>query len=456
MWIVKGNRENLLDLIDRKKTSDFIAINSYQDINKYINRYDNVFYWENDPFNKNIPLPDAVICGNELRYRDFLAWVSTYVSQFRPFTAFSRVIEVQHLLKYLKVNKNYFDTHSINNSFTGIIISELISNKYSYSQITPQLAKSTYSYVFAQVYLDRNFTFLDQDISSAIRRLEVLFPYRKNRLDNDLVLIWNMISMILFGNNLYSTRSIMNIDLRIYNLIFEATYDIRETGKIANSIWKLLIKEIPLLSTVDDEFELSTREFKVAVFEKLIRDLIYNRAYDKTLISFVASYLISKIAPGSLKYLDLLIPYQNQLPSLLLWYGFMSGLNLSAQINNYGDSLGWRILRDIETNKKLLSLPSCDISLDELEVLSISNPNVIKNIRKDNDEYINIELFPSIEIYVNAKTNDSINSEIKSSIDEYDKSDLLNLTKKLTEALNLIQIMKKKDSKRDVKKNLRN
>ena len=105
--------------------------------------------------------------------------------------------------------------------------------------------------------------------------------------------------------------------------------------------------------------------------------------------------LASRIAPGSLDHMALLGPYIAEMRGLPLWYGLFSGITHVARLIDRYESVGRRVLRDMLVVDGILASPSCDIAIDELEIISTSE-SLLQNVPRASAEQLVIEILPCV------------------------------------------------------------
>ena len=80
--------------------------------------------------------------------------------------------------------------------------------------------------------------------------------------------------------------------------------------------------------------------------------------------SFLAGLLADQIGPGSFEHVELLLPYLNQYPTALIWYGLCAGLHPDSEVQQVGNCLGRRLVRDLLAPDPILSRPKYDIAVE--------------------------------------------------------------------------------------------
>lgn len=452
MWIIKGNKDILIGLLQQKNDIDYYKINAPQDLKKYTNKWEIIFCWENMPFLKGIPLPDVIICDSAESKEDFLAWVSVYINDIKPFTSYCRVINLNELTSFININKEAANSKNITNLFISLIICEAITDNYQNEKLTPLLAKSTYSYVFSQIALLGYHKNLTEELFNLYKRIDSTLPNFKRKSDkNDILIIWNIVSELFNNNTLYFQDHFTN-KKEFLKFIFDASLEISEMNKISRKTWNSSPYNLPIIENFTIDFEQNTREFRVSIFEDIINSLLTDKSIEKNFISFIAAYLASQISPGSLKFSQLLLPYIDFLPSILLWYGFIAGLYKNSEINNYSDGFGWRILNSLIKRNSIFETPVCDISLDELEILRRSNPSYLRNIRTENNTFINIEIAPTILLPLELKIDNKNEKNSLSYNENNDKQFMSQIRLKIKELYDMSAGIENQQNKKINKK----
>jgi hypothetical protein len=101
---------------------------------------------------------------------------------------------------------------------------------------------------------------------------------------------------------------------------------------------------------------------------------------------------------GSFEHIDLLLPYLDRYPTALLWYGLCAGLHPDSEIQQVGNCLGRRLVRDLLAPDPILSHPKYDIAVSELEVhLDREQP---LDFRTASQNHIAVELLPGVPAYL--------------------------------------------------------
>ena len=136
-------------------------------------------------------------------------------------------------------------------------------------------------------------------------------------------------------------------------------------------------------------------EARIKTLDSALRDTVTMHKRLPESIVFACGLLASRVAPGSIEHAGVLAPYINYAKGLLLWYGLCAGLTKGSKLVEFSDSLGRRLLRDLRLRDSVFASPRCDISIDELEVIGVSESS-LASIQNSVPGQIAIEIFPCI------------------------------------------------------------
>lgn len=453
MWITEGNKETLLSIIESRRKFDLIKINSEIEVKKYFLKYNLLFCWDELPTENSLALP-SVICASNKEKDDFLPWATTYIPQFTPFSAFCRLVNNDELIQYFKTFKEKRRTLEVSNICVGLILGEFATNYNSSEILPPILMKTTFSYLFSQILIRNNYNDFFSDIISYSTRISTAFPnLRRNLSQDDLLFVWSIVAKLLKKDDIYSKQFYSKSEEENYYIISETLEEIKTFGGIPHFLINYFNDEFPMLQEIRLEYDTLSRENKMEIFERSIKNLLDNRVFGKNLNSFVAAYIASKIFPGSLMYINLLAPYTKELPTVILWYGLLSGLNEKSHVNDYQNGLGSWVLRELTQKNTLLTRPHCDISLNEFELLRLlNNIGVLRNLRTEDKNFIKLEVSALSEMFIELNSTYKLPTETVSK-NNVSFNNLEVLSQKLKDMQNIVNKMKGNNTKIEGKKN---
>lgn len=391
MWISKADRKGLLDFIQTCNPNKIQSIEETNCLRLFPVFGDDLLLIWSDKFTFGSYLPE-LICVADGKEIDFLAWASTYLKLFRPFTAFCRVLDVSSFELLQKQPTTQIDTN-YESAFLGAIIGEmngLLANGELKYQNT-LAATSTFSFAMSRACI-HGIPLDKWNISQRYTKVRDLTG--KQRSSTQLRLldeIWKILIAKYTKNDMY--RYIQNIT-RESLLIADSFSDIVQTGEIQPFRWRELTKDFTNIPYEDVNLT-DNRETRVAQFDKLMTLLSSESNVNPLFAGFVSGYLANKIAPGTFKHNDLLKPFVTRFPSLLVWYGICAGLSPNNEVHTYNSGLGWRITRDLLQKEPIWQRPHSDISIEELEIfLSTERPDLSFNT--ESYTHLKVELAPSV------------------------------------------------------------
>jgi len=390
MWALPAERQLLLALFGRQSLPHRAGIADPRPSQLFEAREELMLLWasEQQASMEGEHLPNAIIVRSH-QMREFIAWITTVAGGYRPFTAFVRIIDpecAQHALEHREPSLGRFE-----NAVAGLIIAEALTlsgAQRSVAALSLLPCESTYSYSFARAFALSYVREGSDPIAARFGLARKLTRQPPRRLGDELLSTTLKVLSGLAGDNAVSDRS-----GRISPFIWETCREL-QSGQDVKRSWGLLANSGVLPQQFIGELR-GSREHRVRVFERILRDP--NRL-DALTASFLAGLLADQIGPGSFEHVDLLLPYLDQYPTALLWYGLCAGLHPDSEIQQVGNCLGRRLVRDLLAPDPILSRPKYDIALGELEVhLDREEP---LEFRTASQNHIAVELLPGVPAYM--------------------------------------------------------
>lgn len=391
MWISKVNRKGLLDFIQTCDPNKIPSIEQSNYLRSFTVIDDDLLLIWSDKFSFGSYLPE-LICVADGKETDFLAWASTYLKPFRPFTAFCRVLDVSSFELLQKQPTTQIDTN-YESAFLGAIIGEmnglLVNGELKYQNTLA--ATSTFSFAMSRACI-HGIPLDKWDICQRYTKVRDLTG--KQRSSTQLRLldeIWKILIAKYTKNHMY--RYIQDI-ARESLLIADSFSDILQTGEIEPFRWRELTKDFTNIPYEDVNLT-DNRETRVAQFDKFMSLLLLESNVNSPFAGFISGYLANKIAPGTFKHNDLLKPFVTRFPSLPIWYGICAGLSPNNEVHTYNSGLGWRITRDLLQKEPIWQRPRSDISFEELDIL-LSTEHSDQYFNTESHTHLRVELAPSV------------------------------------------------------------
>jgi len=254
--------------------------------------------------------------------------------------------------------------------------------------------ESTYSYSFARALALGYMRDGDDPIAAPFALARKLTRQPARRLgDESLSTTLKVLSSL-------ATDQTLNHEERIPRFVWETCRELQFEREVKSS-WGLISEAGILPQQILSELR-GPREHRVRAFERILHGP--NRL-EPTTASFLAGLLADQIGPGSFEHVDLLLPYLNQYPTALTWYGLCAGLHPDSELQQVGNCLGRRLVRDLLASDAIISRPKYDIALGELEVhLDREEP---LEFRTASQNHIAVELLTGVPAYMKWPPNQS-------------------------------------------------
>ena len=148
------------------------------------------------------------------------------------------------------------------------------------------------------------------------------------------------------------------------------------------------------------------REDRVVAVNEFAHSILKTSSSRPEVTSLMLGYLVSRIAPGTIRHLSVLAPVANHYPSAVLWYGFCAGLGDAegGGLARLGGgragvdlpSGARRIARDLLRADSLVEAPDCDIGYPELVALSRTGGRELEGLTTLTQGTFIVELAPGV------------------------------------------------------------
>jgi len=119
------------------------------------------------------------------------------------------------------------------------------------------------------------------------------------------------------------------------------------------------------------------------------------------------AFFCNRILPGSFSHAGLLAKMMNVFPSAVVWYGFLSALSPASNSKRINPGLVAKLERDLLDPFSFEQRPRCDISLEELEVLSRTSLRS-DLLRPSQQRSLLVSLLPGIDVYTRLGSEDNL------------------------------------------------
>ena len=395
-------REDFLSWLAGELQPKMLNAKTTKEIEKHIDARTIVLLWENSVDQPRSSCNPLVILQNDSK-NDFLAWVSTYVSTFTPFSAFFRLLTERNLsLIDQKDQIQLFDKRKLTENLTCVVIAEAISELYDFSsarRLSLSSCEATFSYSvlrsltagygaedFASLSAYWNATrdiIFDQDAKHIGMRAE-----RSEWLDS-IVEFWSLISdpsAKAFG----SSRRTSN---KAFKMIGQLILSCEEGREASSNKFESIISEISGDIAQLSLLDAASKERQVQSFDESVRNLS-TRRIPATVRNALIGFSAARVANGSFEYLNLLAEDRRNLQGVYPWFAYFSIFEPEFDGLTIFQNLGRRIARKIPHNFDLFSSELFDLSLDEMRMLL--KQKRLNEIRVDASPTIQVEISPYV------------------------------------------------------------
>lgn len=395
MYVAIVNREEFLDVLGSRRLPKLVQTSNQYDPTWFgSDPFSVVLLWNKKPRSAT-DRPNVIVVDDQA-LREFLAYTSTYVGTYFPFSAFFRVLGRSELEEI--ATKGTTGDWAIDSlrPLLGVIVAEAFmqvgDQQKSLSDLAIQACLSTYSSVVARSLVagySAEKTAQIGDLWVDTRRLI--------RADTDLRMpaeilknIWKIIAIS------YASKS-KGYGIEITEkekLIIEILRSVNTGRPLSKNVWSELTRELPELVSALEGMR-GTKEDGVREFDKLFDYLGAADSVDKTLREFLAAYLMAQIADGSMKYISLVSTVNPILPAVPIWFGLINASLSQSDVLTAGNCLGRRLAKAFSTSAGLFENPDRDIAFAELELLHANGGQDIK-FRTEHAAQLYVELFPDV------------------------------------------------------------
>jgi hypothetical protein len=337
-------------------------------------------------------VPRVVVVDND-DMTDFLAWAVTFIPQFRPLTAFMRILP---WTGYSMSREPRVPTHKgLASVLAGAVLGEALmdaSDKQLLEKLPLAALESTYSSTIGRALLAGLSPTLIRDASSgwhSVRQLTGQTPRRGNAKAMEEV--WSVILALFDSTSLDVGR------WRHSDATLDGCREILETGRLSDSTAQQMVHGRVNIDSYIQAMS-DSKERRVEAFENAVEALT-SEAMKELPAGFLVGYLASLVSDGSLEHTHLVLPLRDRLPHAMVWYGVCAGLHPNSRVLTDHGHLGLRLVRAFSRRDTLLSLPNCDIALSELEILFRGDPRA-RGFWQANSSFLRVEVAPMVTTVV--------------------------------------------------------
>lgn len=386
MWVLPVNRRQMVDLLTPRANGRSVGALEERRPSFDIVRSDRmVAVWPSNP-DEFGQMPTAIITGDGERL-DVMAWLSTYVRDFRPFTAYCRVVERPIAEKFLQVPEAP-TLNSMEGICAGLILGESLMHARGRSSILdlPFSAYSaTLSHAISRTYAQTGGAIPLEMVAELWGLARKITSQGALVPPSAILSVWS--AALGMSGHFGHTKSLFSSS----NILTHSWMELASRGELPDVLWHELVEGYKDLDSMRPILSMP-REQRVHMIDMALHMLSTGRG-DEERRSFLAGYFTSLLGPGTLDHADFLTPVAQLLPTAYLWYGLFAGINPKGDALPVGNPLARRIIRDLTIPDRLADRPRCDIALEELR-MHASPESILKMTSKAGR--LDIDILPGV------------------------------------------------------------
>ena len=344
-----------------------------------------------------------IIVINDNAIGDFVAFASTYIGNYTPFTAFFSVVpsSVVPLLTSRDTRKH---SSSLPDELVGVIIAEAAlqigDTVHDIGNISLQACRATVSSSVLQALRSG----YDADPVSAV------------------VANWGRARSLLLTETLrFPVRHVEKFWLTLAPIVSNALTKSKSKGtegvigtflsqfldrlEVSDDAWYSLVCSYSEFHDALKKME-GSREDRVRHFDRMTRALFASGDIDQQLREIIAGVLMSRVAQGSFQYMSFGRSIERQLPAAKLWFALISSVHARSDVYSSGGSLGRRLSRQLGRHDSLHGHPDADVGIDELQVLVGEQMSDVR-FRTEFWTFLTVELLPGVSARFRSQPHES-------------------------------------------------
>lgn len=339
-----------------------------------------------------LDLPTVVVPSvNNLE--NFFADIATYFSDYAPITAYVHVVDESSfrlLQNSSKALRRKVENRRELLAYIGLIVGDSLSTVRAVNNRSTSLSytscKRTLSYCIARSAVLHP-SLSTHEVSRRWLRIRELSGMDASKLTADSI---SWAADVINGKYLNSNvQELRNLTETLY-----IHFQKKSTQEQIRECLVALYPELRKVALISH----AAYEKRIDVFSSIVKAVQQN-SIGVGLDSLCVAFFCNSILPGSLAHSGLLEKLLPVLPDSLLWYGLFAASSDEFSLASLAKGIGQKLLRDIVAPFDFSSRPTCDLSLDEYDVLARA-PLRSDLIKPTQAKAVLISLYPGVEVYV--------------------------------------------------------
>jgi hypothetical protein len=328
-------------------------------------------------------------------FRDFFAFVGTYASSYRPYSAFFRVVSAENVsILEQSVQLDGNPLRRVGRLLSGSILSELYLNsgrRWNDGPAQLASASATLSASLGQAvaagYAGASFEWIAKEWFMLHNQGRTV-PASSIQPEH-LLPVWRLVSAATIGDRSDATDLLsVGAEQAIARFIADALRRRRVDREALSRLAEHVPPGIDLARTL-----LAPREERIRVFNEFASNLSEVPA-GRDVSCFLAGLLLAISGNGSFDFLQSGGDLLSRSPASLIWFGVCVALFEESNVLTFSGNLGRRIVRDLDRPKSLFDPPDADLSSYEYKALR--RDSYLEHVGSRDPGRLLIELLPNV------------------------------------------------------------
>jgi len=342
---------------------------------------------------------------------ELFAWINTFHRDLAPLTSWCRVLSSAELAYYAKQNRLEPNLFGFEAAWIGAIIADaMFQSRRSFDSISLTTCLATEAFAFARsnaLYGPRvTIGQLDQSLDTVRACLSRTLETAQKRSSKVTL---DVLQHLLKGTALNASAPVRLLS-EICNKIQGISGARTSNGDLLEGqALKSLVDFVPLLSRIQFVLDLPAED-RVRLFRQLRAGIEGIADQDRVFVLFAAGYVLSRIG-GAERDLRLAEAFDGDQEEVLTWAAVLGGLGADAFWTDAFDGMGRLVARELLKPVDIFDFPNCDISLDELMVVSGGQPSSKARFRSANRNAATVELQIGVSVQFGLVDEDRLRNQ---------------------------------------------
>lgn len=351
---------------------------------------DVLLVWQDDvAWSRALP----VIVVKDKYLREFVAFVSTYVKTYAPFSAFFRIVPESKFLELTESLALYSTgRRQLPHELVGIVIAEAFAQSGERAtNISSLPIQACFATLSSSVLACFSAGYGPASIDEMIEKWG-----QTRRIISDDTLALSITSISAFWRIIFAVC--VDPSPISENLLPPSTRDALESflrrGELTAQDWHLLCQGNSQLAALS-EVLLGSKEDRIAGLDRTVAILQNSTSLTEGMRELLVGAAASFVANGAMSYLTLTKTFNESYPAAALWFGFFTAFNRRSDVFVSGESLGRHLESKIFVARNFFDSPNFDIDFSELQVIGSGSKSM--RFRTQQTSSVTVEIIPMVQ-----------------------------------------------------------